>query len=236
MGSGDDDRLVVITDGQPLMHLVFLWRDAIPEDWVGEPLAGRFHMLHSADGAKMWSFEEYYSIMLANRPEDLEFQGDHPLNLISTNIVLHAYMLRHEAKYRDWIIDAFNDDLPYDEFLVQQIAADRLDLGDDRRPLAAMGFLTLGERFLQNPHDIIDDRIDVVTRGTMALTVSCARCHDHKFDPIPTEDYYALAGFFTSTESSDTFCPCFRSVCHSRRHSLASGCGSAPHATRGPTS
>ena len=101
--------------------------------------------------------------------------------------------------YRDWVIRAFNEDLPYDQFLIQQIAADRLELKEDKRPLAALGFLTLGRRFLNNQHDIIDDRIDVVTRGTMALTVSCARCHDHKYDPIPTADYYSLYGVFAST-------------------------------------
>jgi hypothetical protein len=101
--------------------------------------------------------------------------------------------------YRDWVIRAFNEDLPYDQFLIQQIAADRLDLKDDKRPLAALGFLTLGRRFLNNQPDIIDDRIDVVCRGTMALTVSCARCHDHKYDPIPTADYYSLYGVFASS-------------------------------------
>jgi hypothetical protein len=89
--------------------------------------------------------------------------------------------------YRDYVIRAFNEDLPYDQFIVQQLAADLLPLGEDKRPLAAMGFLTLGRRFLNNQHDIIDDRIDVVSRGTMALTVACARCHDHKYDPIPTK-------------------------------------------------
>jgi hypothetical protein len=101
--------------------------------------------------------------------------------------------------YRDWVIRSFNEDLPYDQFLIHQIAADRLDLKDDKRPLAALGFLTLGRRFINNPHDIIDDRIDVVTRGTMGLTVSCARCHDHKYDPIPTADYYSLYGVFASS-------------------------------------
>src|SRR5262249_19283020 len=94
--------------------------------------------------------------------------------------------------YRDWVIQAFNNDLPYDRFLVEQIAADHLPPDDSKRSLAAMGFLTLGRRFLNNISDIIDDRIDVVTRTTMALTVSCARCHDHKYDPIPTKDYYSL--------------------------------------------
>jgi len=100
--------------------------------------------------------------------------------------------------YRDWVIRAMNEDLPYDQFLLEQMAADLLPLGDDKRALAALGFLTLGRRFLNNQPDIIDDRIDLVSRGTMGLTVSCARCHDHKFDPIPTKDYYSLYGVFAS--------------------------------------
>ena len=102
--------------------------------------------------------------------------------------------------YRDYVVRAFNEDKPYDQFLIEQIAADKLPLGEDKRSLAAHGFLTLGRRFLNNQNDIIDDRIDVVTRGTLGLTVTCARCHDHKFDPIPTKDYYALHGVFASTE------------------------------------
>jgi mono/diheme cytochrome c family protein len=101
--------------------------------------------------------------------------------------------------YRDYVIRAFNDDLPYDRFVLQQLAADRLELGDDRRPLAALGFLTLGRRFLNNQADIIDDRIDVTMRGLQGMTVSCARCHDHKFDPIPQKDYYSLYGVFASS-------------------------------------
>jgi hypothetical protein len=95
--------------------------------------------------------------------------------------------------YRDWVVKAFNDDMPYDRFLLLQVAADQVAPGD-RQALAAMGFLTIGRRFLGVTHDIIDDRIDVLTRGTMGMTVGCARCHDHKFDPIPTSDYYALYG------------------------------------------
>ena len=110
-----------------------------------------------------------------------------------------ARLFTHSYTYRDYVIDAFNADLPYDRFIIEQVAADKLELGDDKQPLAAMGFLTLGRRFLNNPHDIIDDRIDVVTRGMMGLTVSCARCHDHKFDPIPIADYYSLYGVFASS-------------------------------------
>jgi hypothetical protein len=104
--------------------------------------------------------------------------------------------------YRDYVIKAFNDDLPYSEFILEQLAADRLVAEGqltDPRSLAAMGFLTLGRRFLNNAHDIIDDRIDVTTRGLLGLTVACARCHDHKYDPIPTKDYYSLYGVFASS-------------------------------------
>ena len=106
----------------------------------------------------------------------------------------------HAFTYRDYVIRAFNEDLPYDRFLIEQLAADRLVTEPDTRPLAALGFLTVGPRFVNNKHAIIDDRIDVVTRGLLGLTVACARCHDHKFDPIPTEDYYSLYGVFASSE------------------------------------
>ncbi len=115
-----------------------------------------------------------------------------------------GYVFFEEAEYpwawtyRDYVIRAFNEDLPYDRFVLEQLAADRLDLGGDKRPLTAMGFLVLGGRFMSNVHDILDDRIDVVTRGLLGLTVSCARCHDHKFDPVPTRDYYSLYGVFAS--------------------------------------
>jgi hypothetical protein len=101
--------------------------------------------------------------------------------------------------YRDWVIKAFNDDLPYDQFLIDQIAADKIDRHGDDSSLAAEGFLTLGRRFLNQLPDIIDDRIDVLCRGTMAMTVGCARCHDHKFDPIPQKDYYALYAVFNNS-------------------------------------
>lgn len=103
--------------------------------------------------------------------------------------------------YRDWVIRAFNDDLPYDRFLSYQIAADSLTpQGISTKHLAAMGFLTVGRRFLNREPDIIDDRIDVTFRGMMGLTVACARCHDHKYDPIPISDYYSLYGVFASSK------------------------------------
>jgi hypothetical protein len=99
--------------------------------------------------------------------------------------------------YRDWVVRAFNEDLSFDRFVKLQLAADQMKA--DPADLAAMGFLTLGPRFSNNTHDILDDRIDVVTRGLLGLTVTCARCHDHKFDPIPQADYYSLYGVFRSS-------------------------------------
>jgi hypothetical protein len=104
----------------------------------------------------------------------------------------------HAWAYRDWVANALNSNMPYDRFLLLQIAADQVP-DRSENDLAAMGFLTLGRRFLGVQRDIYDDRIDVVTRGTMSLTVGCARCHDHKYDPIPTADYYSLYGVFASS-------------------------------------
>jgi hypothetical protein len=100
--------------------------------------------------------------------------------------------------YRDYVVAAFNSDLPYDRFVIEQIAADLLPREHGKKPLAALGFLTVGARFMGNFHDVVDDRIDVICRGLMGLTVTCARCHDHKFDPIPTQDYYSLYGVLAS--------------------------------------
>jgi hypothetical protein len=102
--------------------------------------------------------------------------------------------------YRDWVVRALNEDMPYDQFVRYQLAADSMPSPEGRNDLPAMGFLTLGRRFLNRQPDIIDDRIDVTMRGLQGLTVSCARCHDHKFDPIPTADYYSLYGVFASSE------------------------------------
>lgn len=104
-------------------------------------------------------------------------------------------------KYRDWVIEAFNDDMPIDQFMRYQLAADLMIEGDQQKHhLAAQGFVTLGRRFINNQHDIVADRIDVIFRSMMGLTVACARCHDHKFDPITDEDYYALYGIFASSK------------------------------------
>lgn len=99
--------------------------------------------------------------------------------------------------YRDYVIRAINDDLSYDVFIQQQLAADQLPTAEDKKTLAALGFLTVGRKF-NNPHDDIDDKIDVTIRGLMGITIACARCHDHKYDAIPMADYYSLYGVFAS--------------------------------------
>lgn len=100
--------------------------------------------------------------------------------------------------YRDWVVRSLHADLPYDRFVTLQLAADKVAPPVPREDLAALGFLTVGRTFLGNGYDIIDDRIDLVTRGLMGLTAACARCHDHKYEPISTADYYALYGIFAS--------------------------------------
>lgn len=101
-------------------------------------------------------------------------------------------------RYRDWLVGSLNRDLPYSEFVRAQLAADLIPGGEADLP--ALGFLTLGRRFLNNRHDIIDDRLDVITRGLMGMTLACARCHDHKYDPVSQADYYALFGVFLNTD------------------------------------
>ena len=110
----------------------------------------------------------------------------------------------HAHKYRQWVIKAFNHDLPYDDFIRLQLAADKID-GVDEKDFAALGFLGLGPQYynrgrLEVKAEEWEDSVDVVSRGFMALTVACARCHDHKYDPISTADYHAFAGVFASTE------------------------------------
>ena len=108
--------------------------------------------------------------------------------------------------YRDYVIESFNRDRPFNQFVLEQIAADRLPPAS-RPDLRALGFLTVGRRFegnLEAPELIIDDRIDTIGRGVLGLTLACARCHDHKFDAIPTADYYSLSGILaSSTEPMD---------------------------------
>ena len=116
-------------------------------------------------------------------------------------------------RYRDYVVAAFNDDLPFDQFIREQIAGDLLDAPDgalvNTRGIIATGFLAVGPMALaqrdpiQKKYDVVDEQIDTTSKAFLGLTVACARCHDHKFDPILTTDYYALAGIFASTRTFD---------------------------------
>ena len=116
--------------------------------------------------------------------------------------------LPHAWRYRDWVVDALNRDLPYDQFVRYQIAGDLLKVGDS---VVGAGFFAVGPTYhsdggdpdsvAQAKSETLDDRVDTMSRAFLGLTVSCARCHDHKFDPIPTQDYYSLAGIFNNTRT-----------------------------------
>jgi len=116
----------------------------------------------------------------------------------------------HAWRYRDYVIKSFNQDKPYDQFIKEQVAGDLMaprDAKQEEELIVATGFLAMGPKSLNQRNkdifmmDVVDEQIDVATRATLGLSVSCARCHDHKFDPIPTEDYYAMAGMFRSTKT-----------------------------------
>jgi mono/diheme cytochrome c family protein len=126
----------------------------------------------------------------------------------------HTFAVKPKSqayRYRDWVIQAFNADMPYDQFIRYQLAGDLLPANsvDLTTRLAGLGFLGLGAEYYKNSAkeqaiaDELDDRVDTVTRGFLGLTVSCARCHDHKFDPIPQIDYYSLAGIFNGSNFGD---------------------------------
>ncbi len=120
-------------------------------------------------------------------------------NINTNNQILAEYRFPYAWSYRDYVIRSFNEDKPYNRFIIEQLAADQLpESAQNPEILAALGFLTVGERF-KNKQDEINEKIDTVSKGFLGLTVSCARCHDHPFDPIPTTDYYALHGVFSST-------------------------------------
>jgi cytochrome c553 len=122
----------------------------------------------------------------------------------------HNNIYQHAWRYRDYVIDAFNADKPFDQFIREQIAGDLLPIANDEewaKNVIATGFLAIGVKSVGEEDqqkffaDLVDEQIDTTTRAFLATTVACARCHDHKFDPIPQADYYALAGIFRSTET-----------------------------------
>lgn len=148
---------------------------------------------------------------LLNSPHFGERWGRHWMDLAryaDSNGLDENFLFREAWRYRNWIIDAVNQDMPYDRFLREQIAGDLLPYDSieqrDRQRIAA-GFLVVGPKVLlgNDPRerimDVADEQLDTIGKSVLGMTLGCARCHDHKFDPIPTADYYALAGILTST-------------------------------------
>ena len=153
---------------------------------------------------------------LLGAPEFGRRWGRHWLDLAryaDSNGLDENFLYREAWRYRNWVIDAFIDDMPLNEFQLQQIAGDLLPYESieqrDRQRIAS-GFLVVGPKVLlgndarERRMDVADEQLDTIGKTFLAMTLGCARCHDHKFDPIPTADYYALAGIFTSTEVLET--------------------------------
>ncbi|MCA9123094.1 MAG: DUF1553 domain-containing protein, partial [Planctomycetales bacterium] len=146
---------------------------------------------------------------LLESPRFGERWGRHWLDVVryaESNGRERNYMYPHAWRYRDYVISSFNADKPFDQFIREQIAGDLLiDAGDEQR--IATGLLALGPKLLNERDkeifrmDMVDEQVDITTRAFMAFTASCARCHDHKFDPIPMKEYYSLAGIFRSTKT-----------------------------------
>ncbi len=151
---------------------------------------------------------------LLDSPHYGERWGRHWLDLVrygDTNGADENHALPEAWRYRDWVVRMINHDLPLDQFIVQQLAGDLLPAPEDEQAagdlLTATGMLVIGPKMLAEQDkdkmiiDIVDEQVDTVSRTMLGLTIACARCHDHKFDPISANDYYALAGIFFSTQS-----------------------------------
>jgi len=151
---------------------------------------------------------------LLESPEFGERWGRHWLDVVryAESLTLRGFVLKQAWRYRDYVIDSFNRDVPYDQFVREQIAGDLLtadSIGERQRQLVATTVLVLGNTNLEEQDkqqlemDLVDEQLDVIGRGLLAQTITCARCHDHKFDPIPTRDYYALAGILKNARALD---------------------------------
>ncbi len=161
------------------------------------------------------AFERLVDRLLASPQYGIRW-GRHWLDLAryaDTNGADENYVYHHAWRYRDYVVRAFNQDKPYDRFVTEQLAGDLLPSPADSQAaddqLTATGFLVLGPKMLAEQDkeklvvDLVDEQIDTVGKTFLGLTLGCARCHDHKFDPVPTRDYYAMAGIFLSTRTMD---------------------------------
>ncbi len=149
---------------------------------------------------------------LLNSPHFGERWGRHWLDVVrfAESLTLRGFILKQTWRYRDYVIEAFNADMPFDRFVREQIAGDLLpaeNVADRRSKLVATQFLFLGDTNLEEQDkrqlrmDVVDEQLDTIGKAFLAQTIGCARCHDHKFDPIPTRDYYALAGILGNVKT-----------------------------------
>ncbi len=152
---------------------------------------------------------------LLQSPHFGERWGRHWLDVarFAESFTLRGFVTKEAWRYRDYVIDSFNDDVPFDRFIREQLAGDLLpaaDAAQKRRQMLGTTFLTMGNTNLEEQDkkllrmDVVDEQLDTLGRAFLGQTIGCARCHDHKFDPIPTLDYYALAGILRSTKTVDT--------------------------------
>ncbi len=159
-----------------------------------------------ADDVSAGAVERFVDALLAS-PRFGEHWARHWLDVarFGQSLTLRGFVLDEAWRYRDYVIDAFNRDVPYDRFVREQIAGDLIayeDIGDRQRALAATTFLALGNTNLEEQDkrlldmDVVDEQLDTLGKAFFGQAIGCARCHDHKFDPIPMRDYYALAGIF----------------------------------------
>ncbi|HJZ59575.1 MAG TPA: DUF1553 domain-containing protein, partial [Gemmataceae bacterium] len=157
------------------------------------------------------AYEKLVDRLLAD-PRYGERWGRHWLDVVryADSVTLRGFVFKEAWRYRDYVIDAFNRDMPYPQFIREQIAGDLLPATtkeDRTRQLVATTYLQLGNTNLEEQDkkqlrmDVVDEQLDVIGKGLLAQTITCARCHDHKFDPIPTKDYYALAGIFRNVRA-----------------------------------
>ncbi|NBV23180.1 MAG: DUF1553 domain-containing protein [Proteobacteria bacterium] len=165
----------------------------------------------SATGNRQSAIAKLVDSLLAS-PHFGERWGRHWLDVVryAESLTLRGFVMKEAWRYRDYVINSFNADKPYDRFLREQVAGDLLPNGsvaERQQQLVATGFLTLGNTNLEEQQkklldmDVVDEQLDTIGKAFLAQTIGCARCHDHKFDPIPTRDYYALAGILKSSKT-----------------------------------
>jgi len=202
MSTLDKQQLEPVGDADPTV-----WLRRVFYDLIGLPPSPEQLRAFLADASPA-ARERLVDSLLAS-PQFGERWARHWLDVVrfaESNGKDRDVLMPHAWRYRNYVIDAFNADLPYDRFITEQLAGDLLpaDSPAERDRLqVATGLLAIGAKSLTGnlQLDLVDDQIDTVCRAVLGLTAGCARCHDHKFDPIPTRDYYALAGIFRSTET-----------------------------------